>query len=313
VQKKLQTIFFEGFMRYFSRFCLGLIAVSNVVFAHGENSCKNPCWCPVEVDLTLALDDFRDIGSGSCNDSFGALAALNFFIPLPASFSTQLAGSYGLYDWAGRSSTQFKNSKTWQQQGFITVAASRVTPYDCGLNVGVAYDWVLNKNFGLFAVNPFFDQIRGQFGYLFRGGNEIGAWGSYGIRTVDEESQSIPLQFKGISQVNLFWCHYFKSCGYGMLWLGTPYQRGLMYTAGRAGRFIFGAQFSVPVTSSLSIEGHGSYMAPRGGSGVVPSRNYGTNLCFGITYSFGNCRTAKSPYMTLANNTNFMTDTNQNY
>ena len=299
------------------RTCLSLIAVASFVSVYADSVCPEPCektcWCPIQIDLTLALDDFRGLDAGSWNDSFGAFAALNFFIPLPASFSTQLAGSYGLYDWAGRGSTPFKNSKTWQQQGFITIAASRQTPYDCGWNAGVAYDWMLNKNFGVFAVNPFFDQIRGQFGYLFRGGNEIGAWGSYGIHTSHEESLSIPLQFKGISQVNLFWCHYFKSCGYAMLWLGTPYQRGLMYTGGRAGRFIFGTQFSVPVTNSLSIDGHGSYMAPRGGSGVVPSRNYGTNLCFGITYSFGKCQSSKSPYMTLANNTNFMTDTNQNY
>ena len=270
-------------------------------------------WCPVEVDLTLALDDFRGIYSGSWNGAFGALTAANLTIPLPCSFSAQLAGSYGLYDWAGRPSTPFKNSKTWQQQGFITVAASWQTPHSHGWNAGAAYDWMLNKNFGLFAVNPDFDQVRGQFGYLFKGGNELGAWGSYGIRTVHKESQNIPLHFRGISQVNLFWSHYFKSHGYAMLWAGTPYRRGLMYTSGRAGRFIVGAQFSVPVTHSLSIEGHGSYMDPRGGSGVVPSKNYGADLYFGITYSFGKRRIAKSSYMTLANNSNFMVDTNQNF
>lgn len=265
------------------------------------------------MDLSLALDNFRGIYSGSWNGSFGALAAVNLCVPLPYSFSTQLAGSYGLYDWAGRGSTPFKNSSTFQQQGFITVAASWQTPKRSGWNAGVAYDWMLNKNFGLFAVNPFFDQIRGQFGYLFKGGNELGAWGSYGIRTAHEESENIPLQFKGISQVNLFWSHYFRNYGYGMLWVGTPYQRGLLYTSGRAGRFIIGAQFSVPMTHSLSIEGHGSYMAARGGSGVVPSRNYGADLYFGLTYSFGKRRVAKSSYMTLANNSNFMTDTNQNF
>ncbi len=265
------------------------------------------------MDLTLALDDFRGIYSGSWPNSFGAFAALNLSIPINRSFSTQLAGSYGIYDWAGRASTPFKNSNTVQQQGFLTIAASWQTPNTSGWNAGFAYDWMLNKNFGLFAVNPFFDQIRGQLGYLFRGGNEFGMWSSYGIRKVHEESQNIPLKFKGISQVNLFWSHSFKTDGYAMLWLGTPYQRGLMYTAGRAGRFILGAQFSVPVTHSLSIEGHGSYLSPRGGSGIVPSKNYGTDLCFGITYSFGKRRIAKGPYMTLANNSNFMADTNQNF
>lgn len=213
----------------------------------------------------------------------------------------------------GRASTPFKNSKTLQQQGFITIAAAWQTPYCRGWNGGVAYDWMLNKNFGLFAVNPFFDQIRAQFGYLFQGGNEVGLWGSYGIHTSHEESQNIPLKFKGISQVNLFWSHYFKSNGYAMLWVGTPYQRGLLYSNGRAGTYVIGTQFSVPVTHSLSIDGHGSYMGPRGRAGVTPSKNYGANLCFGLTYSFGKRRIAKSSYMTLANNSNFMADTNQNF
>ncbi len=269
--------------------------------------------CPIEIDLSLGLDDFRGIYSGSWQNSFGALTALNLTVPIARTFSTQLAGSYGLYDWAGRSSTPYKNSKTLEQQGFITVAVSYQTPRSCGWNAGVAYDWMLNKNFGLFAVDPFFDQIRGQFGYLFKGGNELGVWGTYGFRSVHEHAQHIPLKFKGISQVNLFWSHYFKTNGYAMLWVGTPYQRGLIYTSGRTGRFILGTQFSIPFTHSLSFEGHASYMSPRGGSGVVPAKNYGADIYIGITYSFGKRRVAKSPYMTLANNSNFMADTNQNF
>lgn len=308
-------------MRKFFRFFVGILTFLGCLLAHAEEKSTPDCppplfyqsWCPIGVDLTLALDDFRGITSGSWANSFGAFAAVNLSFPLPRSFAMQLAGSYGLYDWAGRASTPFKNSKTYQQQGFITVAASWQTPNPSGFNAGVAYDWMLNKNFGLFAVNPFFDQIRAQVGYKFWERNELGLWGSYGIRTVLEESQSVPIHFKGISQINLFWSYYFNTHGYTMLWVGTPYQKGLLYTAGRAGRFIVGAQFSVPLTPCLSIDGHGSYMSPRGGSGVVPSKNYGSDLCFGITYSFGKRRIEKNSYMTLANNTNFMVDTDQNF
>jgi hypothetical protein len=278
-----------------------------------EPSLFYPSWCPIEVDLTWALDDFRGIYSGSWQDSFGALMAVNLVMPLPHSFSTQIAGSYGLYDWAGRASTPFKNSKTFEQQGFLTVAASWQTPNPTGWSAGVAYDWMFNKNFGVFAVNPFFDQVRAQFGHLFRGGNELGLWGSYGIQKSHKESQNIPLKFRGISQVNLFWSHYFKTHGYAMIWAGTPYRRGLKYTSGRAGLLILGAQFSAPVTDFLSIDGHASYMVPRGRAGIIPSKNCGANLYFGLTYSFGKRRIEKSPYMTLANNTNFMADTNQNF
>lgn len=270
-------------------------------------------WCPIEVDLSLALDDFRGIYSGSWISSFGAVAAVNLTIPLPFYFSTQLAGSYGLYEWAGRASTPFKNSANFQHQGFITVAAAWQCPGKYGCNAGIAYDWMLNKNFGVFALNPFFDQIRGQFGYLIGGSHEVGVWGTYGIHTAHEESQGIPIKFKGISQINLFWSYHFKTHGFTSLWVGTPYQRGLLYKGGRAGRFIIGAQFSAPVTENLSIDGHGSYMAARGGSGVSPSKNYGADLYVGITYAFGKRRIMQNSYMTLANNTNFMADTNQNF
>ena len=270
-------------------------------------------WSPIEVDLSLAIDNFRGIYSGSWSGAFGAFAAVNLAVQLPRSFALALAGSYGLYEWNGRASTPFKNSKTLQQQGFITGALYQQTPDDSGWNAGFAYDWMLNKNFGLFAVNPFIDQVRGQFGYQFRKRNEFGLWGTYAIHKSFEESQSIPLEFRGISQVNLFWSYYFENNGYAMVWAGSPYRDGLLYTGGRAGRFIAGTQFSIPMMDSLTIEGHASYMAPRSWSGTVPAKNYGADICFGVTYSFGKRRIAKSSYMSLANNSNFMVDTNQNF
>jgi len=268
-------------------------------------------WCPIEIDLSIALDDFRSLPEGSFAGNWGALTALNLKAPIPLGFSVQLAGSYGLYDWYGRSSTPI-NSGSLQQQGFITFATSRQTEKSSGINAGIAYDCMLNKNFGLFAVNPFFYQIRGQVGYLIEGGNELGVWSSYGINTANKVAQQVPLQFRAISQVNLFWCHYYKNNGYIMIWAGTPYRRGLMYKSGRPGTFTLGAQFSIPMTSYLSIEGTAAYMGARKVSGIKPSSNYGTDIAIGITYSFGKRRIMKGPYMTQANNSNFMADTNQN-
>jgi len=284
-------------------------------------SCCPPCcdepifYCsrmPFEIDFTLALDDFRSLPEGSWNGNWGAYSALNLKAFLPMNFTAQVAGSYGLYDWTGRAFAPTNNSKSLQQQGFITAAASYESPCS-GVNAGVAYDWMLNKNFGLFAVNPFFDQIRGQLGYLIRGGHEIGAWASYGIRISHEESQNVPLQFRGISQANLFYCYYFKNHGYGMVWAGSPYRRGLLYKSGRPGDYIFGVQFAAPMTEYLTIEGHGAYMGPRGWSGITPSKNFASDIAIAITYSFGKRRVRQSPYMTLANNGNFMVDTNQNF
>lgn len=257
-------IFFSFFL------CTSLVFSSNLENEHIE-SCQT-CYerplfysscSPLEIDLSVALDDFRSLPEGSWNGNWGAYAAVNFKTHFLKRFSAQLAGSYGLYDWAGRAFSPLKNPDALQQQGFITIGASRQVS-SSGINAGIAYDWMLNKNFGLFAVNPYFDQIRAQIGYLIKCQNEIGAWAGYRIRTAHKRSQNLPLKFRGISQVNLFWCHYFKNHGYGMLWAGTPYRRGLLYESGRSGNFIFGGQFSTPVSRSLSIEGHGVYMVPRG-------------------------------------------------
>jgi hypothetical protein len=268
--------------------------------------------CPIEIDLSLALDDFRSLPEGSFEGNLGALSAINLKAPLPQAFSVQLAGSYGLYDWYGRSSAPV-NSGSVQQQGFITFAASRQTEKSYGFNGGLAYDCMLNKNFGLFAVNPFFYQIRGQMGYLIEGGNELGVWASYGINTANKEAGQVPLQFRAINQVNLFWCHYYKNNGYTMIWAGSPYRRGLMYKSGRPGAFTLGAQFSIPMTSYFSIQGTAAYMGARNVTGIRSSSNYAADVSIGITYSFGKRRIIQGPYMTPANNSNFMADTNQNF
>ncbi len=307
----------------FSLFLFSALNLSAVDCSNPSNSenkdCK-PCsakfhdsWCPVEIDLSLAVDDFRSLPEGSWEGNMGAFTSANFKAYLPQDFAVQLGGSYGLYDWGGRSSTPSKNSSSLQQQGFITGAATRENPCGWGVNAGIAYDWMLNKNFGMFAVNPYIDQLRGQVGYVFNGSDELGVWGTYGIRTSDKESEELPLKFRGISQANLFYCHYFKNNSYGMIWGGTPYRRGLMYTSGRPGRYTIGTRFSAPLAHCLSINGHAAYMGGRSTSTSSKSQNYAANVCFSLTYSFGYRKVMQTPYMSLADNSNFLVDTNQNF
>lgn len=267
---------------------------------------------PIEIDITVAMDGFRSLPEGSFEGNWGAFAAVNLRAPIPQAWSVQLAGSYGLYDWYGRSSTP-KHVGEVQQQGFMTFATSRQTEESSGLSGGLAYDCMLNRNFGEFAVNPFMSQIRGQMGYLIKGSNELGVWATYGINKSHEKTQQIPLRFRAISQANVFWCHYFKNNGYTMVWAGTPYRRGLMYKSGRPGTFIFGAQFSMPMTSYLAIQGTAAYMGARNVSGIKSSTAYAADVAIGITYSFGKRRIIQGPYMTPANNSNFIADTNVNF
>jgi hypothetical protein len=282
----------------------------------GTEGCKaqfyHSSWCPIEVDVSVAFDDFRSLPEGSWNGNMGAFAALNLKADLPRSFGLQLGGSYGLYDWNGRSSTPYKNSHTLQQQGFITAAFSWETPCDSGVKAAFAFDCMFNKNFGLFAVNPFLDQIRGQLGYLFLTHHEIGAWATYGIHKAHETAQELPLKFRGIAQANLFYCYYFSKGGYAMAWGGSPYRRGLMFHSGRPGMYTLGARLSAPLSKCWTLFGHAAFMGGRSTAITSKSTNNASDVCVGITYSFGHRKIQQTPYTAIADNSNFLVDTNQN-
>lgn len=187
-----------------------------------------------------------------------------------------------------------------------------MTPHCSGVNAGLVYDLMVNREFGVFALNPTLGQLRGQIGYLIQGGNEVGAWGTFDTQTSHQETSYIPVKFRAVCQANLFWTHYFKNRAQTTVWAGTPYRRGLMYSSGRAGNYIFGASFRAPLTQCLSIIGHGAYMGAHSDPVAQEARSYAANVCFGINYSFGGTHAGERPYMMLADNSNFLVDTNLN-
>lgn len=171
---------------------------------------------------------------------------------------------------------------------------------------------MFNRNLGVLAVNPTLSQLRGQIGYLVTRSDELGIWGSVYTNTSHTVENYLPLSFRAISQVNLFWTHYFNNCAYAMVWGGTPLGKGLMYPTGRPGSFIVGARVQAPLCSCLLLTAHGVYMGARRSHSGIGSRNYAANVCFGITYLFGQGRGRQTPYMTLADNSTFLVDTNGN-
>jgi hypothetical protein len=268
---------------------------------------------PLGAEVTVALDSFRSLPDGSWGGNMGAYTAMNFGWAVPKvrhGVGVQLGGSYGIYDWDGRGST---SSKSLQQQTFVTVGAFRVTPDVSGFNAGLVYDWSINAKAGVFGLSPTMEQIRGQIGYLFKGGNEFGLWSAYGIGTSHRPFMSFNVKFRAISQVNIFWRHIFKNKGETMIWAGSPYRKGLMYGSGRAGDYIIGAAFRAPLSRHFSVDGHGVYMGARSGTADEESKNYAANVCLGLTYSFGGCKAGTKPYLPLANNSNFLADTNLSY
>ncbi|MBX9923962.1 MAG: hypothetical protein K2Y01_07615 [Rhabdochlamydiaceae bacterium] len=293
---------------YIRLFCLSALSIFTLSATE-----KEPSAFPLGGDVSLGLDSFRSLPEGSWGGNMGAVGSLNLAYAIPKQnqgFGIQGGGSFGVYAWNGRGST---DTKALQLQGFATVGLFRMTPHDSGFNAGACYDWDLEDNYGVFNLSPTIAQVRGQFGYLVKGGNEFGLQGSYGTDKAHKHYSALPVTFKAINQVNAFWTHIFKNHGETMIWAGTPYGPGLMYTSGRAGTYIVGASFKAPLTHSLSMFGHGVYMGARSGSGDVESKNYAANVSFGLTYAFGGKKTGSRPYLALANNSNFLVDTNTNY
>jgi len=307
-------------------FCFFIITAGNVSADYCEEQacCPTSCWMPYPLygEVSVAYDTFRCLPEGSFVDNSGAYLSANFASPVPFlsdyGLGMQLGGSYGIYDWSGRASNPIGNPKTIQQQGFLTTGFFRTTEYCSGLNVGVVYDWMFNQRFGVFAVNPTFSQVRFKVGYLFDSTDEFGFWGTTYATSKKLTTDDIPLKFRAISQINLFWQHYFCTGAQSMIWAGLPYTKGLMYQGngrrGRAGNFIIGANFNAPLNECWSVNGHAVYLRPHSATGISESKDYGSNVSIGLTYSFGCMKACASrPYLPIADNSNFLADTNFNF
>lgn len=261
------------------------------------------------LEVNTSADYFRGMPDGSWSGNSGALIGVNAGIYVYDHANIQIGGSYGLYNWDGRGNLVFANDKLLEQVGFLTIGASSSHR---DITAGLVYDRIFTNNFGIYALNPSFDQLRFQVGRTICC-EEYGVWGTINLNTAHEDALGIPTTFKAIGQVNLYWRHAFENCASTMLWAGIPYQSSLMFPHKRAGNVILGFSFRTPLCDQLFLDGNGSYMAPRkSSSGTIQSRNYGYNLCLGLTYSFDDCSSCDTPFLSIANHSNFFVDTNIN-
>lgn len=302
-------------MRFFSRFFAVVLTTLSLSLT-GEN------YIPYTCELGLGYDYFRSLPEGDWEGNTGGLVSINVGIPAPYligvpaqclldyGINAQIGGSYGVYDWSGRGSSPSGRQTRAQQQAFLTGAISRRTPCCSGINVGLAYDWMWNKNASVFALQSSIAQLRFQGGYICDQTDEWGIWGTLDVHTSHRRSEGIPVSFRAISQINVYWEHRFENCARTMLWAGIPYKKSLMFSTGRAGKFILGGCFHAPLTDRLSIDGHACYMKGHSASGALKQRYSAANLCIELKWAFGDEECGIEPYMPIGNNSNFITDTN---
>lgn len=268
---------------------------------------------PLCGEAVLAFDTFRSLPDGSYSDNTGAYLALNTGLSLSSftgyGIGTQVGGSYGVYDWSGRANP-FGNPRAVQQQGFLTFGVFKKTPYSSGVNLGFAYDLMVNHNFGCFVVDATFSQLRFKVGYQLDCCDEFGFWGTAYLDTnKNDAAEESLVKYRAINQLNLFWEHHFSTGAETMIWLGVPYTKSLNKDSSRG--FIAGASFWVPLNACWSIQGHGSYRYHHSSKRVEVSKGYGSNVSIGIAYTFGSPSACwAKPYLELADNSNFLSDTN---
>ncbi len=297
-------------------FLLSAFFLSSIVYAQepsAENNQQEESSFPLGGDLSLGLDFFRSLPQGSWQGSFGSFGSIQLAYALPKQkegLGVQAGYSFGAYDWTGNGNT---NSKSVLLQNFVTVGLFRKEPRQTGLNAGIVYDWMIADNYGVFGLSPTMSQVRGQLGILIRKHNEIGVEATYATQTDHELYQALPISFRAISQLNGFWRYFFKNTAEAMVWGGVPYRKGLLFGSGKAGYYILGTSLKAPLNNFLSIDGHGVYMGGRGDSASNQSKDYAANACLALTYSFGGRKPGARPYLPLANNSNFLVDTNLNY
>lgn len=261
------------------------------------------------LEFNTSYEYFRGLPEGSWNGNSGAFAGVNGIVPLYEGLDIQVGGSYGAYNWDGRGNVVFNNPKATEQIGFVTAGASYGY---CNWKGGVVYDRFFSKHYSVYDLKVSVDQLRFKGGYSFCR-EEVGVWGTLDLNGAHKKALGLPVRFKAIGQMNLFWSHLFENSAETTLWVGMPYRHSLMFPHSKAGDFIGGFSFRVPLTERFYLDGNGSYMSARHSHGVKESRDYGSSICVGLTYLFsGNGTCPKRAYLPLANPSNFFVDTNRN-
>ncbi len=302
--------------------------------------------CPgIGIETSFGVQCWRSVVDSELQNNAGPIVSANVGVPIPVlrefGIGAQAGVSYAAADLDGREniSTDGNDSRV-QQQTFFTVGLFRrafdSNNFNSRFSVGIAYDWMLNNEYGLLAQSPTLGQWRGQIGYCLSACNEIGIWGTHADRNDDNGRVSEALiLYRPLSQINLFWHHTFCSGANCWLSIGMPehvhtvsvetFGAGAgdnvvtttIRNDGSLGEYTLGATFIVPISNCWALYANGSYMRPTAGPGPWASEDDAYSIGFGLTfYPGGNARTRTvagncwMPYLPVANNGSFLVDSN---
>ncbi len=176
---------------------------------------------------------------------------------------------------------------------------------DCGINVGVVYDFMSENYYDSFSMG----QWRLDVSYQLTPCTSFGVWSAISDHGDSGHYTTIPVTLTPISQTNIYWSQTWNGGVQTMIWGGMADGHGQVNVVlGDLPRinnpFVFGRSYLCRSPINGRSFGQGNFITPAS-SGTVDSY-----LGFAF-YPFGGCRSASSrfaPLQTVAAPTNFAVD-----
>jgi len=266
----------------------------------------------------VTVENFRGIPDAEWGDNYGLNIGVTTAFPIPIwredGIGMQAGVSYGAYDFAGRG-FGYKHNREIQSQTFLSIGFFKQMTVCSPWSIGLVCDWMFNKNYGVYAESPSLFQWRGQSAWMFSPQDEVGFWMTYSDTTSHKRHTyhiyTHEISFRPISQLNFFWRHLFCSGVTTNLWAGIPYHERLAYRLSRfPAKFFLGGEIVAPLEEQWQLLARASYAHPDTKRGYQGNKEYGCNIAIELAWNFGynGISQAWSPYLPLANNSNFLVD-----
>lgn len=267
-----------------------------------------PSW-PLVAEAFAGAQTFRGTPNAGSGGDFGVyegfLLGAPVTDPLGGSVTFQGGATFAQSNLGGSALTSES-----RQQIFATVGASRRV--ETGLQGGIVCDYLYDDWY----VASSASQLRGETGWAFDGGNEVGLWGSLGV---SEDSSTELVSLYGMTfparvrtrPIDLYGAFYRASLAAGG---EVRFFGGLTDSAQAVG----GIDLRVPLSDRLSIDSGFTYLSPERDDRSIGGLNFGDlpaeswSFRAGLVLAFGGvsgtrARTVR-PLLPVANNSSLFLD-----
>jgi hypothetical protein len=214
------------------------------------------------LSLFAGLDGSKQPQDLGINANFGWRVAANWGFPIleRVGLGGQLGSSINQSLNAVHVIDQIEGTNV-RNQYFTTVGLFERT--SCGLNLGLAYDFLSEKYYEHFDL----EQWRGQASYELNEHDELGSWFTVRDRGDSGSFMGTPVHLRPISQVYLFWRHLWPNHTETAAWVGMAQGHGRVVflfpeNSTTTAEVAFGAEMNVPLNNWLSLYGAANFITP---------------------------------------------------